>query len=97
MTIYKRVGCGQTAQLAGALLSVPQNSDLPAHGQVWTPSRSLVDVRYGSIPDLTGKIGKPGSGCVSASRIRAHSVTHQSVIKTTFLLYFPKAGATLEA
>ena len=24
-------------------------------------------------------------------------VTHQSVIKTTFLLYFPKAGATLAA
>jgi peptide/nickel transport system substrate-binding protein len=27
----------------------------------------------------------------------AQRLTHQSVIKTTFLLYFPKAGATLAA
>ena len=30
---------------------------------------AAANVRFGSIPDLTGKIGKPGAGCVSASRI----------------------------
>jgi hypothetical protein len=38
-----------------------------ANGRALLPAPPSVG--FGSIPDLTGKIGKPGSGCVSASRI----------------------------
>jgi DNA helicase IV len=49
----------------------------------------LVAARYSNRGDAIG--------IVTHFQADVMRITHQSVIKTTFLLYFPKAGATLEA
>jgi hypothetical protein len=52
------------------------------------------DWKAGSHTDADGKRWKLDS--MSYEHLE-RTITHQSVIKTTFLLYFPKAGATLAA